>query len=66
MVRGFAGLAVDVQGTTAGWAFRKNVLQESRGSANRVGIRLGRDTKDITLDHNTVEGFAAAVEDKRK
>ena len=31
-----------------------------------VGFRLGKDTKDITLDGNTVQGFAAKVDDKRK
>jgi hypothetical protein len=58
--------AVDVQGTTAGLVFRKNVLRESRGPARRVGFRLGKDTKDVTLDGNIVEGFAARVEDARK
>jgi len=60
------GAAVDVQGTTAGLVFRGNILTETRGPARRVGFRLGKDTKDITLDGNTVEGFAAVVEDKRK
>lgn len=58
--------AVDVQGTTAGLVFRKNELRETRGPAKRVGVRLGKDTKDITLDGNVVEGFAAKVDDKRK
>ncbi len=58
--------AVDVQGTTAGLVFRKNELKESRGPAKRVGFRLSKDTKDITLDGNVVEGFAVKVEDKRK
>ena len=58
--------AVDVQGTTAGLAFRNNTLKETRGPAKRVGFRLGKDTKDITLDGNTVEGFSAKVDDKRK
>jgi hypothetical protein len=58
--------AVDVQGTTAGLVFRKNALRETRGPAKRVGFRLGKDSKDITLDRNTVEGFAAEVDDKRK
>jgi hypothetical protein len=56
----------DVQGATTGLVFRKNELKETRGSAKRVGFRLGKDTKDITLDGNVVEGFAAKLEDKRK
>jgi len=58
--------AVDVQGTTAGLVFRKNELKETRAPAKRVGFRLGKDTKDITLDDNKVEGFATKVDDKRK
>jgi hypothetical protein len=38
----------------------------TRGPARRVGFRLGKDTRDITLDGNTVEGFATKVDDKRK
>lgn len=58
--------AVDVRGTTSGLVFRKNTLKETRDPARRVGFRLAKDTKDIILNGNTVEGFAARVEDLRK
>jgi hypothetical protein len=58
--------AVDVQGVTSRLVFRDNTLTETRGAARRVGFRLGKDTKDITLDGNTVKGFATEVDDKRK
>ena len=58
--------AVDVRGTTANLVFRNNVLRETRGPAKRVGFRLGKDTTDIALDGNTVEGFATKVDDRRK
>ncbi len=58
--------AVDVQGTTANLVFRNNTLKETRGPAKRVGFRLGKDTKGIALDGNTVEGFATNVDDRRK
>ncbi len=63
---GEGAAAVDVQGTTGGLVFRKNTLTETRGPAKRVGFRLGKDTKDITLDGNTVEGFSAKADDRRK
>jgi nitrous oxidase accessory protein NosD len=63
---GESAAAIDVQGTTAGLVFRNNVLKETRGPAKRVGFRLGKDAKDITLDGNTVEGFSAKVDDRRK
>jgi hypothetical protein len=62
---GESAAAVDVQGTTAGLVFRRNELLESRGPAKRVGFRLGKDTKDITLDGNVVKGFATEVDDRR-
>ncbi|HEV3384902.1 MAG TPA: right-handed parallel beta-helix repeat-containing protein [Gemmata sp.] len=63
---GETAAAVDVQGTTAGLVFRKNELKETRGAAKRVGFRLGKETKDISLEGNTVEGFAQKVDDNRK
>jgi len=63
---GVDAAAVDVQGTTAGLVFRKNELKENRGPARRVGFRLGKDTKNITLDGNSVDGFAVTVDDRSK
>jgi hypothetical protein len=63
---GESAAAVDVQGTTAGLVFRRNELRETRGPARRAGFRLGKDTADITLDGNTVAGFATEVDDRRK
>lgn len=48
-----------------GW-YSAATLTEPRGLAKRVRLRLGKDTRAITLDGNTVEGFAAKVDDKRK
>ncbi|MBM3983661.1 MAG: hypothetical protein FJ304_25995 [Planctomycetes bacterium] len=63
---GDEGAAVDVQGTTANLVFRNNTVKDTRGPAKRAGFRLGKDTKDITLDGNTVEGFATKLDDRRK
>ena len=45
--------------------FTGNELHETRGKAKRIGIRLGPKTSDITLEGNTVEGFAVPVADLR-
>lgn len=58
--------AIDVQGTTANLVIRRNVLQETRGAAKRVGIRVGKDTKDIRVEENTIEGFAVKSEGPRQ
>jgi hypothetical protein len=59
------GVAIDVQGGTESVQLKANVLRETRGPAQRVGIRLGKDTKDITLAANQIEGFSQAIEDRR-
>ena len=58
--------AIDVQGTTSNLVIRRNLLKETRGAAKRVGIRLAKDTKDIRLEENKIEGFAVASDYTRK
>jgi hypothetical protein len=56
------GVAVDVEGGTESVAFAGNEIIETRGSAHRVAIRLGPETKDMTLEQNRIQGFAKEVE----
>ena len=37
-------------------------IQRTRGAARRLGIRLGKDTKEITLADNTFTGLMKDVE----
>ncbi len=60
------GVAVDIQGVTAGNTLVRNEIRETRGPANRIGLRVGADTGDNTLQDNRLEGFATAVQDLRK
>ena len=39
-----------------------NDLRETRGPAERVGIRLGPETKNIRLSENRITGFRRDVE----
>jgi hypothetical protein len=60
------GIALDVQGGTEDLVLTRNELRESRAPAQRVGIRLGPDTENIRLDNNSIEGFATALDDRRR
>jgi len=40
---------------------RKNDIQETRGAEKRIGIRLGAETKDITLAENKIAGVAQDI-----
>jgi len=56
------GVAVDVQGATSDVTIAANDLRETRGPAERVGIRLGPETKNIRLSENRIAGFKRDVE----
>jgi len=56
------GVAVDVQGATSDVTIAKNDLRETRGPAERIGIRLGPETKDIRLAENLIKGFHRDVD----
>ena len=58
---GPTGSAVDVQGGTEEVTLRGNRLRETRGPAERVGVRLGPLTRDIRLLDNTFVGFSQDI-----
>jgi hypothetical protein len=60
------GVAVDIQGVTAGNTLARNEIRETRGPAKRIGMRLGADTGENTFQDNTVVGFAQNTLDLRK
>ena len=60
------GIAIDVQGFTSSNTIAYNELRETRAPASRIGIRLGKDSGDIELSGNEIEGFAEAISDLRK
>jgi len=60
-----SGVAVDVQGETQEVTISGNQIQETRAPAQRVGIRLGPKTSEITLADNRFAGFSREVEDLR-
>jgi len=53
--------AIDVQGGTESVTIRQNDIQETRGAEQRIGIRIGADTKDITLAENKIAGVATEI-----
>jgi hypothetical protein len=58
---GANGVAIDVQGGTEAITIRQNVLTEKRSAEQRIGIRLGAETKEIRLADNRIDGFAQDV-----
>jgi hypothetical protein len=55
------GVGVDVQGQTEAITIEGNEIRETREPIQRVGVRIGAETKDVTLADNRIEGFATAV-----
>jgi hypothetical protein len=60
------GIGIDVQGQVESIRLSKNNLRETRGQAERIGIRVGAETRDVKLEDNHIEGFATAVADLHK
>lgn len=51
------GVAIDVQGGTEQVKLLQNSIRETRGAAQRIGIRLGKETKEIAVVANTFSGL---------
>jgi hypothetical protein len=60
------GVGIDVQGFTREVHLLKNTIRETREPAQRIGIRLGADTREIVLEGNRIEGVAVPMQDLRK
>ncbi|MFN0196930.1 MAG: right-handed parallel beta-helix repeat-containing protein [Planctomycetaceae bacterium] len=56
-----SGIAVDVQGETESVIISENEIQETREPMQRIGIRVGKETRDIKLVDNTFEGLSVKV-----
>lgn len=56
------GFAIDIQGGTESIVLAGNQIKDTRGPAKRTAIRLGPETRAITLEKNRVEGFYKDVE----
>lgn len=51
------GIAIDIQGGTEQVTLRENEIRETRDAAHRIGIRLGKETKEIKLVDNKFSGL---------
>lgn len=60
-----SGVAVDVQGQTQDVTISANEIQETRGPANRIGVRLGTETSQVRVADNRFSGLSRDVEDLR-
>lgn len=55
------GIGVDVQGQTESIAIVRNEIRETRQPMQRIGVRIGPETRDVALSDNHIEGFSVAV-----
>jgi hypothetical protein len=51
------GVGIDVQGGTEQVTLKQNSIRETREAASRIGIRLGKDTKEISVVENSYSGL---------
>ena len=55
------GIGVDVQGQVESITITRNEIKETRQPMERIGVRIGAETKDIRLVENKIEGYAREV-----
>lgn len=55
------GVAIDVQGGTEQVILSHNIIRETREAAQRIGIKLGKETKEIKVVENTFAGLKQDV-----
>jgi hypothetical protein len=55
------GFAVDIQGGTEAIVLADNEIADTRGGTRRIAIRVGPETRAITLRNNRIQGFAKEV-----
>lgn len=60
------GIGIDIQGLTKSVTIIGNEIRETQEPGKRVGIRIGPEAEQITLDDNRIEGFAETIVDLRK
>ncbi|MCS7024145.1 MAG: right-handed parallel beta-helix repeat-containing protein [Bryobacteraceae bacterium] len=56
-----SSVAVDIQGYTEAVTLKGNFLLERRKPAQRIGVRISKESKQIQLVENRIEGFALEV-----
>lgn len=62
---GPSGIAIDIQGKTKDVQLIRNTIRETRGPAQRVGIRVSAEAERVTLEGNKIDGVATSIEDLR-
>jgi hypothetical protein len=56
------GIGVDVQGQTEAITIARNEIRETRQPLTRIGVRIGSETRDVTLADNCIEGFSKSID----
>lgn len=59
------GAAIEVLGKTKDIRLTGNTITETRGAAQRVGIRIADTVGKVDLANNTITGFATEILDRR-
>jgi parallel beta-helix repeat protein len=59
------GVAIDIRGKTKDIQIIGNTIAEKRQPMNRIGVRIGSEAGNVTLNGNAITGVAQAVVDHR-
>ncbi len=59
------GVAIEIQGLTTGNTIMNNTIKETRGPAQRIGIRIGAEAGENSITKNEVAGVGTDMSDLR-
>ena len=55
------GIGVEVRGNIRNITLKDNEIRETRGAQKRIGVHVGKETRDVKLIDNKIEGFKTPV-----
>jgi nitrous oxidase accessory protein NosD len=55
------GIGIDVRGNIRDIILKANEIRETRGARQRVGVHVGKQTREVRLEGNKIEGFKSPV-----
>lgn len=66
VVRDNDGFGLNLQGASSGTVIRNNVVEDTGGSRQKTGIRIGRQVGEVTLEDNRIQAPTVLLDERKK
>jgi len=65
-VRDNEGWGLFVDGATSGTIIRNNVIEDTGAGRQKIGVRVGKQAKDVSLEENVIKAERPVADDREK